>query len=208
MGVARFIAGQLRQPSGWFGSLLMGRLMNLGNRQIMDRTIELLEVQPQHHVLEIGFGGGYALALLTERITHGAVWGVDVSPEMLRQAECRFRTEIAHGRLRVQAGDVSRLPFPDEIFDRVLTINTIYFWPDTLYGLREIRRVLKPDGRAGVSIRSKEKMGKHAIARHGFRLFSADDLTGAMQQAGFRNLAVEHRDQHKAYDQVIVLGSR
>jgi ubiquinone/menaquinone biosynthesis C-methylase UbiE len=207
MGVGRFMAEQLRQPSGWFGSQVISRLMNLGNRQIVATTVALLEIQPQHRVLEIGFGGGAGLARLAEQLQSGVVMGVDFSADMVRRAERRFRKEIAAGRIEVQLGDVSQLPYPDESFDRGLTVNTIYFWPDALKGLGEIRRVLKPQGRVAVAIRSKEKMSKYQVTTHGFRLFSPDELAGLMQMAGFHALRVEHRDQEKTYDQVIVVGS-
>src|SRR5271157_80078 len=207
MGFGRFMAEQLRQPSGLFGSHVLSRLMNLGNRQIVETTVALLEIQPQHRVLEIGFGGGAGLARLAEQVQDGVVTGVDFSADMVRRAERRFRKEIAKGRMEVQLGDVSQLPCPDESFDRAFTINTIYFWPDALKGLGEIRRVLKPQGRVAVAIRSKEKMSKYQFTRHGFRLFSPDELAGLMQMAGFRALRVEHRDQDKTYDQVIVVGS-
>jgi ubiquinone/menaquinone biosynthesis C-methylase UbiE len=207
MGVGRFMAEQLRQPSGWFGSQVISRLMNLGNRQIVATTVALLEIQPQHRVLEIGFGGGAGLARLAEQLQSGVVTGVDFSADMVRRAERRFRKEIAAGRMEVQLGDVSQLPYPDESFDRGLTVNTIYFWPDALKGLGEIRRVLKPQGRVAVAIRSKEKMSKYQFTTHGFRLFSTDELAGLMQMAGFRALRVEHRDQERTYDQVIVVGS-
>jgi len=207
MGVSRFMAKQLRQPHGWFGSHVITRLMNFGNRRITETTLALLEVQPQHHVLEIGFGGGVALALLARQVRNGVICGVDFSADIVRGAERRFRDAILAGRLRVQLGDVSRLPYPDTSFDRILTVNTIYFWPDTLSGLLEIRRVLKPAGRIAIGIRSKEKMSKTALPQHGFRLFSADELAAAIQQAGFRVLTVDHRDQHKLYDQIVVLAS-
>ena len=103
-----------------------------------------------------------------------------------------------------------RASFPAETFDRVLTINTIYFWPDALQGLSEILRVLKKEGRAAVSIRSKEKMEKvaAAVTKHGFRLFSPDEVAALMRQAGFRDVRVDHRDQDKFPDQAIILGTR
>lgn len=51
MSLQQFIAAQFRQPTGWFGSLGMTRLMNRVNRKIADRTIDLLELDPAHHVL-------------------------------------------------------------------------------------------------------------------------------------------------------------
>jgi ubiquinone/menaquinone biosynthesis C-methylase UbiE len=208
MGMQRFIAAQFRKPNGWFGSLLFGRFMNRVNRKVIDATLALLELRPDHHVLEIGFGGGSALAQVTEGVSTGVVAGVDFSPDMVRQAERRFRRPIAEGRMRVQLGDVSRLPFPEASFDRVFTINTIYFWPDALQGMSEIRRVLKNGGRAAVALRSKEKMEKYAVTKYDFRLFSPEEVADLMRQAGFRDVQIDHRDRDHWYDQAIVLGTR
>jgi ubiquinone/menaquinone biosynthesis C-methylase UbiE len=208
MALTRFLASQLRKPSGWFGTLLSSRLMNRGNRRIIDGTLALLELDPQHHVLEIGFGGGVSLALVAQRLSSGVVSGVDFSGDMVRQAERRFRRKIEQGRVRIQSGDISGLPFADAAFDRVFTINTIYFWPDTRQGMSEIHRVLKDDGMAAIGLRSKEKMGKHAVTKYGFRLFSPQEVADLMCQAGFRNVRVDHRDQDHWNDQVIVVGTR
>ncbi len=204
----RFMAAQLRRPRGWFGTFVMSRFLNRVNGQIIDRTLALLDARAEHCILEVGFGGGSALSRLAKGASSGVITGVDISPEMIRQAERRFRHEIQIGRLRVQLGDITHLPFAAAVFDRVFTINTIYFWPDALQGLGEIYRVLKQDGLAAISIRSKEKMEKHAVTKHDFRLFSADDVAGLMRQAGFREIRVDHRDKDKWYDQVIVVGSR
>jgi ubiquinone/menaquinone biosynthesis C-methylase UbiE len=208
MNVKRFMASQLRKPTGWFGSLVVSRMMNRVNRQIIEGTLALLELRPQDHVLEIGFGGGSALLGLSKRFRSGVVSGIDISPDLVRQAESRFRPEIAEGRVRVQIGDISHLPFPAAAFDRVFTINTIYFWPDTLQGLGEIRRVLKDGGLAAVSLRSKEKMQRYAVTNYDFQLFSKDEVADLMRQVGFRNVRVDHRDQNNWYDQVIVVGTR
>lgn len=202
------MAAQFRKPSGWFGSLFFGRFMNRVNRKIIDSTIALLELSPQHHVLEIGFGGGVSLSSVAETVSRGMVTGIDVSPEMVRQAERRFQRQIAEGRIQVQLGNVSQLPFPEATFDRVFTVNTIYFWPDARQGIAEIHRVLKNGGRAAISIRSGDKMKKYAVTKYDFRLFSPDEVADLMRQAGFRDIRVDHRDREHWYDQVVVLGTR
>src|ERR1700674_3238305 len=120
------MAAQMRKPSGWFGSVILRRLLNRMNMAIVESTISRMELEPHHHILEIGFGGGAALALVSKRLTTGVVTGVDFSPEMVREDERRFRLEITNGRVRVQLGDIAALPFPSATFDRVFTINTIY----------------------------------------------------------------------------------
>jgi hypothetical protein len=51
------MAAQLRKPSGWFGTLVMGRMLNRMNIAIVNSTLARLNLKPQHNVLEIGFGG-------------------------------------------------------------------------------------------------------------------------------------------------------
>ena len=208
MVLKRFMASQLRKPSGWFGTLVMGRLMNRVNRKHIEATLGLLALYPHHQVLEIGFGGGAALSRLADTLSSGTITGVDTSTDLVRQAERQFRRRIEEGRVRVQSANVVQLPFPDSAFDRVFTVNTIYFWPDVLQGLGEIRRVLKDGGLAAVGLRSGHKMKDYAVTKYGFRLFEAQEAADLMRRAGFREVQVDHRDQEKWYDQIVVLGKR
>jgi arsenite methyltransferase len=208
MAMQQFMASQLRKPHGLFGALVLRRVMNRINRHLIDSTLALLELRPQHHVLEIGFGGASALSRLVKLLGKGMVSGVDISSDMVRQAERRFRREIAQGRVHVQLGDVSHLPFPDAAFDRVFTINTIYFWPDAMQGLGEICRVLKNDCLAAVSLRSKEKMERFAVTKYDFQLFSPHEVADLMHKAGFHDVRIDHHDESKLYDEVIVVGNR
>ena len=206
MTLKHFMAAQMRKPTGWFGSVFLRRLLNRMNMAVVESTLSRMELEPHHLVLEIGFGGGAALALVSKHLTTGVVTGVDFSPEMVREAERHLRHEIANGRLRVQLGDIAALPFASATFDRVFTINTIYFWPNTLQGLGEIRRVLKPGGLAVIALRSRENMERASFTQHGFRLFSPPEVPPIMQQAGFTNVKLAHERQGTRVDEVLVSG--
>ena len=208
MNLQRFIAAQFRQPSGWFGARLFSRFMNRVNRRIIEQTIALLEIGPHHQVLDIGFGGGLSLALLAPRLPQGAITGLDISPDMVRDAERRFSPLIAQQRVRVALGDVTRIPFPAASFDRAFTVNTIYFWSDTPKGMSEIHRVLNQGGRAAIAIRSGEKMSHYKVTQYNFRLFSGEEVATLMRQAGFQDVHIDHRDRDRRYDQVIVVGTK
>lgn len=196
----------MRKPSGWFGSVVLSRLLNRMNKAVVEATLSRLAFEPDDDILEIGFGGGAALEIVSKRLTAGVVTGLDFSPEMVREAERRFRQEIASGRLRVQLGDIAALPFASANFDRVFTINTIYFWPDTVQGLREIRRVLKPGGLAVIALRSRENMERVSFTQHGFRLFAPSEVPPLMQQAGFTDVKVTHERQGTRIDEVLASG--
>jgi ubiquinone/menaquinone biosynthesis C-methylase UbiE len=69
---------------------------------------------------------------------------IDFSPEMVRRA--KLKAVQYPGRLEVVEADVEDLKYPDESFDTVATSCTFCSVPDPVQGLREIHRVLKPDG--------------------------------------------------------------
>lgn len=64
---------------------------------------------------------------------------------MLDQARARFANEEI-GNVRLIQGDVGKLPFEDESFDIVLTMNGFHAFPDKERAYSEMNRVLKPGG--------------------------------------------------------------
>jgi ubiquinone/menaquinone biosynthesis C-methylase UbiE len=80
--------------------------------------VEWLELAPDERVLEIGFGHGRTLAWLAERSPQGRVTGIDPSDTMQRQASDRNWRAIAAGRMRLERGEATKLPFDDASFDQ------------------------------------------------------------------------------------------
>ena len=105
-------------------------------------AIDLLEIQPNSRVLEVGVGTGLNLPLYPRECD---VTGVDISEGMLRKAQERARTLcMTNAKLLVMDG--SRLDFPDDSFDRVIATYVISAVPDPVKTLLEMRRVCKPSG--------------------------------------------------------------
>ena len=190
--LAKLIARQSSRPRGAVGRL-WGPLLDRGTRVANRHVYEALELDEQVDVLEIGFGGGRLLSQILGA-TNGAVAGLELSDVMVRRAERRFRNEIAAGRLLVAQGDVAALPFDDGSFDRVVSVHTIYFWPDTDSGLREISRTLRPGGRLVLGTATKEFLSQRRSSQHGYRLFTEPQLQEALEGAGFSDVLVERHE--------------
>jgi len=113
----------------------------VGRRRIIAGFVEkvcrdLGKVQPR--ILDVGCGTGANLQMLGR---FGAAEGVDVSTDALDF--CRAR-----GLAEVKQGAAESLPFTDASFDLVTGLDVVEHLDDDVAGLREIRRVLRPDGRA------------------------------------------------------------
>jgi ubiquinone/menaquinone biosynthesis C-methylase UbiE len=125
-------------------------------------AVDLLDVQPDDDVLEIGYGPGTALAMLAARAPHGTIAGVDLSARMLRQATRRNRRLVAEGRLSLYRAAAESTPFDDASFDRIIAVNNFHIWPDRAAALAEILRVLRPGGQLLLAARGAvENPGKY-----------------------------------------------
>jgi SAM-dependent methyltransferase len=162
------------RPAGVLGRL-GGRVMARTNRRMAQRAVELLDVRPQDRVLEVGFGPGVGIQLLARAAASGWVAGIDLSEEMVEQAEARNAKAIAAGKVELRRGAVERLPFEHATFDKALAINSMQVWPDAVAGLREIRRVLKPGGSVALGFTRWSGQARERVAE----ALTAAGFTGA-----------------------------
>jgi len=183
--------GQAGRPTGFVGRFF-GAVMARLNHEMNLMTLELMAVRPGEKLLEIGFGPGRLIAALAERSGKGAVWGVDHSDTMVRQAVACNREAMEAGQVALLEAVVSHLPFAEACFDRVCAVNSFQFWPSPEQDLREVRRVLKPGGVLALTLRS----GAGTSALGMGRLAEPERVEGAaraLARASFRDLRVESR---------------
>ena len=107
-----------------------------------EAAIQQLELARADHVLEVGIGTGLNLPLYPAacRLT-----GIDLSQEMLDKAVERVQT-LTMPNVTLKVMDATSMDFGDNEFDRALATYTISAVPDPVAVLREMRRVVKPDG--------------------------------------------------------------
>jgi ubiquinone/menaquinone biosynthesis C-methylase UbiE len=203
--IGRFIASQFRTPSGLLGRLV-GKGMARGNAPEARWTVDLLNIQPDTRVLEIGFGPGVAIQFAAEQASQGHVSGIDYSETMVQVARQRNASAIRNGLVDLTHGDVRSLPYLDETFDRAFTIHCIYFWAEPSACLREIWRVLRTNGVLAITIQPKDKWSpKRTPPADVFRLYQGSDIAQLVVEAGFRDVRVEdYRDADRFPGQCIL----
>lgn len=184
MPLPNWLISQLGRPRGLFGRFL-ARILNRANMTMNLHMVGALDVAPGAQVLEVGFGGGVALALLLDHDPTLRITGVDLADDMVALGRRRFAAELRAGRLELAQAVVEHLPFATGRFDAACTANCVYFWPDLDAGLRELARVLRPGAPLAVAINSPDALIAAGFAARGLHTLSADELAQRLRAAGF-----------------------
>jgi SAM-dependent methyltransferase len=187
------LGAQLRHPSGAFGSLV-GWLMAFVNDQPNRLAVDALTLGPRESVLELGFGPGWGLRNIAERTRGARVYGVDQSVRMLEQAKRMNEVAVSSGRMVLVQGPFSPLPWIDEMFDKVLLVNVVYFFDADGRDMSEVYRVLRSGGRAVIYVTSRESMTKWPFAGpETHKLYDRNELLDLLVDAGFQpsDIAIE-----------------
>lgn len=108
----------------------------------------MLDVQPDDVVLEIGCGGGGAVALICDRLADGHILAVDRSATMIERAQRRNSDCVAAGRALFRVAPLESAELDEAAFSTIFAINVNLFWVrDSGTELALIARSLLPDGR-------------------------------------------------------------
>ena len=188
------LSRQARKPSGIIGRYLMTKVFNAGNSGLNAFAKETLDIKIDDRILEIGFGPGKLIKEMAEIATKGHVEGVDFSRDMLKEAARVNRQLISKGRVKLHEGDCRNLPFDDASFDKLCSINTLYFWEEPEKYFLEMFRVVRPGGMVVVGFRDKEQMSKLDLDQNVFNTYTQDDVVRLFLDAGFSEAKIIEKE--------------
>jgi ubiquinone/menaquinone biosynthesis C-methylase UbiE len=131
-----------------------GEKMQNHHLDITEKTLRLMDLRPGERVLDLGCGSGWATRLLSRLVSDGPegfgqVVGLDVSDEMVRQA--RAASKDFENILYVW-GSAQQIPWEENFFDKVLSVESFYYYADQDRTLSELFRVMAPHGRLFILI--------------------------------------------------------
>lgn len=154
-----------------------------------EKVVDLARIKPGESVLDVGCGTG-SLTIAAKRRSGSAskVCGIDPSSEMIAKARKKAKKEGVD--ISFQNAVIEGLPFPDNHFDVVLTSLMLHHLPKSAreQGAKEIKRVMKPDGRwliadfGGHEPKRKGILG-HFHLKHGY--IKTSDINDLLNGAGF-----------------------
>jgi ubiquinone/menaquinone biosynthesis C-methylase UbiE len=118
---------------------------------------------------------------LATKAPEGFIAGIDASPLMVQQASKLNAQAIRDGRVHLQQGSALALPYEDASFDIALSINSVQIWPDSLAGVKEMQRVLKPGGLIALALQPVWVREDSEVRKIGADLVTLLDKTGFLQ---------------------------
>lgn len=187
------LASQLRKPEGEKG-IETGKAMNDGNKHMYALTYRLMDLLQGEKVLEIGFGNGkFIQELVEEKKVHYS--GIDFSETMVNEAVKNNEILIRENKVEIKTANLSSIPYRDENFDKIFTINTLYFWENPAENILELKRVLKTGGKLFIAIRPKHVVDHLPFTKYGFTLYEAEDVKNIFSAAGFVDVKWEENDE-------------
>ena len=140
-----WLINQSGKPSGLAGRINLWR-MGRRHSALTEWGLTHVSVGSRDTILDVGCGGGKTVARLAAMAREGKTYGIDYSDASVAASRRANRKAIASGCVEILPGTVSRLPFPEEMFDLVTAVETHYYWPDLDADAREILRVVKRSG--------------------------------------------------------------
>ncbi|XP_060070294.1 ubiquinone/menaquinone biosynthesis C-methyltransferase UbiE-like [Ylistrum balloti] len=190
------IACNLRRPD----NTLIGRVVKMsGNvRCYKEKRHVCAEIEPDHKVLEVGFGPGIGIEEACKYVKggKGKVYGIDISQEMVATATKRAEKEINDGKVELINGDVADLSrFGSSTFDCVFHGNCYYFWPDMDKATHELYRVMKTDAVmiSTMNYERAKRMQGLGLLRYGYP--DQGRYMKSLESCGFGGVRVEKNEK-------------
>jgi SAM-dependent methyltransferase len=191
------MARLLGRPEGEAGRAV-GERLNRVNADITAAVYQRLLLRQADHVLEVGFGNGKRLPALLAYAHDLTYVGIDIAETMVTGAIAFNAELVAAGIASFRLASAEAIPCPDQSFDRVFAVNVIYFWPDPVRALLEMRRVLRPGGMSVVAALKPDldqPPPPFAREEYGFRVRDGATVAGLHRDAGFGYIELDDYEE-------------
>ncbi|KFE98124.1 methyltransferase type 11 [Chryseobacterium formosense] len=188
----KILAQNLANPQGEKG-IEIGEMMNATNIGMTLESIKTLLIEDNEHILEIGHGNAGHLKNILDKAKELKYTGIDISETMNKEARNLNKEFKDQAEFILYEG--KKLPFEDEVFDKIFTVNTVYFWENPVDFLNEIYRVLKDSGTFVLTFAQKDFMEKLPFTAYDFRLYNNSELEELISQSHFKRMKISEKGE-------------
>lgn len=179
------MASQLKHPAGEKG-IETANMMHEVNSNMIRHSIQNLNISNGNIILELGHGNAGYVDFIFEKADHLKYYGLEMSELMFQEARKKNRNFVSQKQAFFSLYDGNVIPFEKDYFDKMFTVNTIYFWQDPEMFLSEIYRVLKPKGTLCVTFAEETFMKKLPFTQFEFELYTSEKVEKLVSETHFK----------------------
>ncbi len=179
------IASQLKHPTGEKG-IEMGNMMNETNINMTRHSIQNLQIDSGNKILELGHGNAGHVEFIFEQAENIKYYGLEMSELMFQEARQINRNYVSQKQAFFSIYDGNTIPFEDDSFNKVFTVNTIYFWQEPEKLLSEIYRILQSKGILCITFAEESFMKQLPFTQFEFELYSTDKAEKLIEKTSFK----------------------
>lgn len=165
------------------------------------RLIELLELTGAETVVDFGAGTGMYSLPIAEALPNGELIAVDEQEVLLDLLRDKLAAHPSAGRLRLVVTADGRVPLPDGVADRLITINVIHHINDDPDAMAEMLRLIVP---GGLFVCAEFARMERPVGPPNDHLLALDDLRATLTGLGLRERAVYAPGEVALYHNVVV----
>ncbi|WP_426480307.1 class I SAM-dependent methyltransferase [Chryseobacterium sp. R2ACT005] len=188
----KILAQNLANPQGEKG-IEIGEMMNTTNISMTLESIKTLVVDDDQQILEIGHGNAAHLKSIMSLAKNLRYTGIDISETMHNEAKRLNKEFESQADFILYEG--RKLPFQDRTFDKIFTVNTVYFWESPVEFLNEIHRVLKDDGTFVLTFGQREFMEKLPFTEYDFILYNNSEMEELISKSHFKRMKTSEKEE-------------
>ncbi len=188
----KILAQNLAHPQGEKG-IEIGEMMNETNIGMTLESIKTLLIEDNEHILEIGHGNAGHVRNILNKAIDVKYTGIDISETMHHEAIKLNKDFENQAEFILYEG--TELPFEDKTFDKIFTVNTVYFWQKPTDFLNEIYRVLKDSGTFVLTFGQRNFMEKLPFTKFGFTLYNTDEMEETVSKSYFKRMKISERQE-------------
>lgn len=164
----------------------IGKTMHDSNIDMTIALINTLKIKNNDVVLEIGHGNCEHLLKLLKQANHINYYGLEISETMHQEAKQINEKHQQKNNIQFDLYNGKDIPYKVDTFDKIFTVNTIYFWEHPIIFFKKIYSVLKNDGLFVVTFAQKQFMKSLPFVMNKFKLYDNNDIKSLIFTANFK----------------------
>ncbi|MCE3076002.1 class I SAM-dependent methyltransferase [Chryseobacterium gwangjuense] len=188
----KILAQNLANPQGEKG-IEIGEMMHATNIGMTLESIKTLLIEDDETILEIGHGNAAHVKSILNKAQNVKYTGIDISETMNHEAK-RLNEEWKN-QVEFVLYEGDKLPFEDGTFDKIFTVNTVYFWKQPIEYLNEIYRVLKDNGTFVLTFGQRDFMEKLPFTQFDFTLYNTDEMEETISKSHFKRMKISEKEE-------------